>query len=290
MNIKTITSLILAVVLIPILFFGGIPIIVLAVILSTVGSYELVKMHCDKRGLNKKYKYVIPLFTTIIALSIGLKLLGLDILLEDILFIFISIVICLLIISILNKDIMMTDSFYFISSIIYPGIFIMLLVSSRMINKIGDVENNYIGLLLLGYLAVTSFSTDIFAQVFGLKFGRHRLCPDISPKKSVEGAISGTVFGTVLGSFTLILGSYFIGFSLFGLQLIWDIVLIVIMSFFLSIISQLGDLIASRLKREYGIKDYGNIFPGHGGVMDRFDSLSLVGTTFYIILMLLGVL
>ena len=170
------------------------------------------------------------------------------------------------------------------------AIFIMLLVSSRMINKIGDVENNYIGLLLLGYLAVTSFSTDIFAQVFGLKFGRHRLCPDISPKKSVEGAISGTVFGTVLGSLTLILGSYFIGFSLFGLQLIWDIVLIVIMSFFLSIISQLGDLIASRLKREYGIKDYGNIFPGHGGVMDRFDSLSLVGTTFYIILMLLGVL
>jgi phosphatidate cytidylyltransferase len=61
-------------------------------------------------------------------------------------------------------------------------------------------------------------------------------------------------------------------------------------SFFLSIISQLGDLIASRLKREYGIKDYGNILPGHGGVMDRFDSLLLVGTTFYIILMLLGVL
>ena len=72
--------------------------------------------------------------------------------------------------------------------------------------------------------------------------------------------------------------------------MVWDCLLIVLMSFVLSIISQLGDLVASRLKREYGIKDYGNIFPGHGGVMDRFDSLLLVGTTFYIILMLLGVL
>lgn len=290
MKTKTLTALILAVVLIPILYFGGIPIVVLAVLLSTIGSYELIKMHCDKRNLNKKYKYIIPLFTTIIALSIGLKLLGLDIIFEDIIFIFITIVICLLILSVLTKDINMTDSFYFIASIVYPGIFMMLLVSSRLINSIGDVENKYIGLILLGYLAVTAFSTDIFAQVFGLRFGKRRLCPEISPLKSVEGAISGTVFGTVLGSLTLILGSYFIGFSLFGLDLVWDCLLIVLMSFVLSIISQLGDLVASRLKREYGIKDYGNIFPGHGGVMDRFDSLLLVGTTFYIILMLLGVL
>ena len=67
------------------------------------------------------------------------------------------------------------------------------------------------------------------------------------------------------------------------------IVIVLLLSICLTIVSQIGDLIASKLKREYGIKDYGNIFPGHGGVMDRFDSLILTSAVFFIILALFGV-
>lgn len=108
---------------------------------------------------------------------------------------------------------------------------------------------------------LAAFGTDIFAYFSGYLFGKHKLCPKISPKKTVEGAIGG-----VLGS--VILCSLF-GFLVFGESIIHFIVI----GFFGSIIAQAGDLTASIFKRKMGIKDYGNLIPGHGGVLDRFDSV-----------------
>lgn len=128
---------------------------------------------------------------------------------------------------------------------------------------------------LIIYLFLVAMLTDIFAYLIGIKFGKHRLAVKISPKKSIEGAIAGLLFGGILAS----LYAYFVNF------LGYDYIYLLLISFGLSIISQIGDLVASKFKREADIKDYSQIFPGHGGVLDRFDS-SMFAAIFLMILIM----
>ena len=120
---------------------------------------------------------------------------------------------------------------------------------------------------------IGAWVTDIFAYFTGMLLGKHKLIPDVSPKKTVEGAVGGVVF-CVLS---------FVGFALLYNNLwlmegasrlpLW---LMAVIGVLVSIVSQIGDLSLSLLKRKYGIKDFGKVFPGHGGVMDRFDSVLAV--------------
>ena len=114
------------------------------------------------------------------------------------------------------------------------------------------------------YVLLGAMLTDTAGYFFGTRFGRHRLCPTISPKKSIEGAIAGTVFGAA----ATIAYAFLVPFYPDGSHP----VLIVLVSLALPIVAQIGDLVASKLKRSHGIKDYSNLFPGHGGILDRFDS------------------
>jgi phosphatidate cytidylyltransferase len=133
----------------------------------------------------------------------------------------------------------------------------------------------------------------MFAYFFGIRFGKHKMSPKISPKKSWEGAIAGTVIATVLAScFALFYGYLFEPGSFLNgtgqLTLLENItslgsaplyiqaLVIVPITMIASILGQIGDLVASRLKRTYDIKDFGKVFPGHGGVLDRFDSAIFV--------------
>ncbi|MBQ2735647.1 MAG: phosphatidate cytidylyltransferase [Clostridia bacterium] len=114
--------------------------------------------------------------------------------------------------------------------------------------------------------------TDTFAYFCGILFGRggkHKLIPDVSPKKTVEGSIGGIVFcvlamliyGMVINQITDLNANYLV---------------LAVGGLLASIVSQIGDLCMSLIKRTYGIKDYGKLFPGHGGVLDRFDSVIAV--------------
>ena len=154
------------------------------------------------------------------------------------------------------------------------------------------------GVRFLVYLGIVCFGTDIFAYVFGMKFGRHgrhKLCPKISPKKSWEGAIGGTISGTLLASlfaiFYDLFGHYFVTngepikffanvFNYEAMHPAVIIVMIVLISLILSVCSQVGDLICSKFKRTYDIKDFSQAIPGHGGVLDRFDSILFASIVF----------
>lgn len=108
--------------------------------------------------------------------------------------------------------------------------------------------------------------TDTFAYLVGRAIGKHKLIPSVSPHKTVEGAI-GAVFGCIIGY--MLLG---LGLQIFAGKTV-NYIFLLILALIISVVDQLGDLIASYVKREANVKDFGFIFPGHGGVMDRADSL-----------------
>lgn len=120
-----------------------------------------------------------------------------------------------------------------------------------------------LGLSLI--VVIANYATDTFAYFVGVNFGKTKLIPHISPNKTVEGAIGGMI-GSLL---VIVIGKYF-----FLPNLSW--VLTIILSITLPIASQIGDLAFSFIKRSYKIKDFSSLFPGHGGVIDRIDSLIFV--------------
>lgn len=122
------------------------------------------------------------------------------------------------------------------------------------------------GRFLLITPLIAAFLSDTFALFFGMLFGKHKLAPELSPKKTVEGAVGG-LLGSTLGMviYGLVMSHGFHFQVNYFLLLLYGLVG--------SVISQLGDLSFSYIKRQYHLKDFGNIFPGHGGVLDRFDSV-----------------
>ena len=112
---------------------------------------------------------------------------------------------------------------------------------------------------------ITIFS-DTFALITGSLVGRHKLCPNISPKKTWEGLVGGVLMGTFVATafyFTVINSNCSLVFLIFS-------------TMFLCLVGQLGDLVFSSIKRFYEVKDFSNLIPGHGGILDRFDSIIFV--------------
>ena len=138
-----------------------------------------------------------------------------------------------------------------------------------IVTLLGLVFNSIIfirsfSLYLLLYLFIICVVTDTFAMLTGMLIGKHKACPKISPKKTIEGCIGGSVIGTVVSTifYANLVGKFSIKLVIFTLLL--------------TIIGQLGDLFFSKIKRENKIKDFSNIMPGHGGVLDRLDSFCFV--------------
>ena len=124
------------------------------------------------------------------------------------------------------------------------------------------------GIYLILYGLICALATDSGAQLAGMAFGKHKMSPNISPKKTVEGAIGGLIFSLILNGVAIILYNRLADFKMdeFAVTVLLAACLPV------SFLGMMGDLSASVLKRNFGVKDFGKIFPGHGGVMDRFDS------------------
>lgn len=299
MKQRVITAILMAIVFIPFFFLGGWFITFLFSILSYIAMYELITMYQSKRNIPNVCKYIIPLFSSIIVLFSSFATA------EDIIYVLLVELMFLLILPIFNKKIEMKDVIFFIFGIIYSGISFAIIVTVRNIEmlyqdasiRLFDGLNIYaVGLILFIFVLLSTMLTDIAAYQFGIKFGKHKLCPSISPKKSIEGSIAGTIAGALGGTLFMVIlqftlsKEYANAIKLFKIDNIYLYALAIFgVALLLSIAGQLGDLIASKIKREYNIKDYGKIFPGHGGVLDRFDSSIYSFLVFIIILMISGV-
>lgn len=128
-----------------------------------------------------------------------------------------------------------------------------------------NLEN---GKILIWFVFFTAWGTDIFAYIIGKNFGKHKFT-ELSPKKSIEGCIGG-----IIGATILVLGFTVVCNNIWNLEISYFYAFGI--SVFLSIISQMGDLAASSIKRHCEIKDYSNLIPGHGGILDRIDSVIFI--------------
>lgn len=151
---------------------------------------------------------------------------------------------------------------------VYIAVFFLHIVLIRALNS---------GKLLIWILFICAWATDTFAYIFGKTMGKHKLCPKISPKKTVEGSLGG-ILGCMLCVFVYTLAVS--GICGFGANYASALAAAALGALF----SQVGDLAASCIKREHGAKDYSNLIPGHGGILDRFDSVLFISPLIYYIL------
>jgi len=169
-----------------------------------------------------------------------------------------------------NNKVNVKDISITLFGIFYIAVFLMFIPLIR-----GE-EN---GKLLIWYVMFAAWMTDTFAYLIGKKFGKHKFS-EISPNKSIEGCIAGTVGATiVILIYTYVCNTYW------GLNM--NYAYITFVSVALSIIGQIGDFAASSIKRYVGIKDFSNLIPGHGGMLDRFDSVIFIAPFAYILLCLI---
>lgn len=248
MKKRIISAIIMLLICVPIIYFGGKYFRIGVAVLSMIALKEIIDLKSSHNHIPIFVELVSYITLLLIVLAeyegysimFGVTYKGIAIMLLS-----------LLGLSIFYKEseYTTTDALFLIGSIILLGTSFNTMILTRAFGLY-----NFCALILIFIL------TDTFALFTGMAFGRHKLAPNISPKKTIEGSIGGSVIATI-------------GVSIFYHFLVspinWKIVLGI---FILSILGQIGDLIFSKLKRENDIKDYSNLIPGHGGILDRLDS------------------
>jgi len=234
------------------LFYGGIPFTVLVVTLASLAYFEFLRMNDTKVFA---LEGIIGLFSMILLiLSHNQVIFSKSI---DSLNILILTVLVYLFAVVLKKNKFSFDEIgYDILGIIYIGYGFSYMLETRF------MEN---GLKYMLLILIATWASDTGAYLTGKYFGRNKLWPKISPKKTVEGSLGGIVFSVIS---SLILNIF--------LLLNDQLVIIIWLAITIAVTGQIGDLVESALKRSKNIKDSGTILPGHGGVLDRFDSLIFV--------------
>lgn len=262
MKIRIISGVIIGCILVPVLLLGGWVLWGALLAVSLIGFYELA----GATGVRKK-----GMLITMPELAGAIGIIALYLCLK-----FIGTLSCYIVIVMLVLTVL-----FFIYVFSFPRIHSRDIMAAFFSFLYAPCMLSFLYLLwLLPYgryavwLPFVAWISDTFAYFTGRFFGKHKLTPILSPKKTVEGAvggvigslIAGIVFGTIVGSRS---GDY---------QMIGAFALITPIG---SVIAQLGDLAASGIKRDHGIKDFGKCIPGHGGIMDRFDSVILITPVMY---------
>lgn len=228
------------------------PIMILSLIVSTAFPlyYEYGHLLRGIGGLNLKTEYIITAYVLIL---------------------------CFLMLHNHENTKFSDVSFVVMSSLFVPFAFTRLMYFRDI--KLYYPDKGYTdahGIFLILFILFSACMTDTCAYFAGSFLGKHKLCPKISPKKTVEGAIGG-VIGCVIANVIL----YAVYNNFIFENPVNNYAPIAVASVITSVVGMCGDLTASLIKRNYGIKDFGNLIPGHGGIMDRFDSIMFVSAAFY---------
>lgn len=260
---RTISAIVALAIFIPIFILGGTIYNIAILILSVLALKEFLNI--------KQVKKELPAFITFISYVLLTLFVFTNITNKDILFsidyrIIAGLFLVFTIPAVLYHDrslYSIVDAFYLIGGIFFLGISFSLMILIRNID-----------LSLIIYLFLITVITDTYAYLTGRFIGKHKLLEEVSPKKTWEGTIGGTLIGTFVGTC----------FYITVVDPSQQMYVVILMTLFLSILGQFGDLFFSAIKRYYHKKDFSNIMPGHGGILDRLDSIIFVvlGFMFFI--------
>ena len=261
---RTITSIVAVIILLPVLWFSDTYIFPAALALITcIALYEMFS--CI--GFKTKFAVTLPAYLFGAAAPFLIKLFGnINSVIVALCAVMMVYILYLMMISVICHD---KYSIKDISMCYITAIYIIGGFAS--IQLLRELSSSIYLLIFIG-----AWTTDIFAYFTGFFFGKHKLCEAVSPKKTIEGSIGGTLFCALA----------FVAFGLITLNKdaeIWKYAILAASGLIISVVSQIGDLSMSLIKRHYGIKDFGKLFPGHGGMLDRFDSIIAVSIVLFIL-------
>ncbi len=246
MKKRIISAIVMLIIVVPIVWYGKSLFKIGVGIISLLGLKEIIDL--------KKSHQEIPLLVSILSMICLLLIVFADFdgysIMYGITYKGIAILLLtLLITSLFTKKYSATDALFLIGSIILLGTAFNTIIMVRMFSLYKFI-----------YLILIFIMTDTFAYFGGKCLGRHKLIPKVSPNKTIEGSVIGSLVGTLSCS---IFYHYFV--SSINIK-------IILATLILSILGQFGDLIFSKIKRENDLKDFSNLIPGHGGILDRLDS------------------
>lgn len=265
MKQRIISALIALIIIIPIIWVGGKSFIASASILGLIGFYEMIKLKHESRKIPLPI-IVISLFSFIYLMLCNLEYISVEFMIH---YEAVALIIFLMTIPIIfynKRKYNIEDAMFLLGVVFFLGVSFNFLITIRMFD-----------LKYLIFLLLITIFTDTFAYITGMLIGKHKMCPSVSPKKTWEGFIGGLVMGTFISTI----------FYISAFDYTENILILILIIAFLSAIGQLGDLVFSSIKRYYKTKDFGNIMPGHGGVLDRLDSILFVILAFSFIMRLL---
>ena len=263
MKKRIISAIVIVAIFIPLLFVGGLSFAIFMSIIGLLGLYELIHIRESRKEfplITKFFAYI--LFALLMFISYG----NFDFQFSlDLRYISLIIFMFLLPMVFINdfKKYNLNDALFLIGSVLFLGISFNLIILIR---------NNSLELVI--YLLLIQTLTDSFALITGRLVGNHKLCPTISPKKTIEGAVGGALFATFVA----------VAFYMTVCSSSANIIFIILITVLLSVVGQLGDLVFSVIKRYYDKKDFSDLIPGHGGILDRFDSLIFISLAFIFII------
>ncbi len=262
MKKRLISAFVALLIVIPLIILGGTWFYIGAGLIGLIGFNELLSAREKSKKFPIPVKLLAVLSFTIVMMS---NISSSNEFIIDFRYIVIPFVLCLIpmIPYYKNDRYNIEDALFIIGSVFFIGVSFNFLISIRSMD-----------LYYFLYLIIITILSDTFAHFFGTQIGKHKMSPKISPNKTIEGLIGGTIFSTFVGTVFFVTIFEYTG----------SVIVIVLISLLLSIMSAFGDLIFSAIKRHFNIKDFGNIMPGHGGVLDRTDSIIFAALAFALVI------
>ncbi|WP_047981239.1 phosphatidate cytidylyltransferase [Ornithinibacillus contaminans] len=265
MKQRILTAIVALILFIPFVIYGSWPFTIIVFLLATVGLVELLKMHEIPWNSFAGLFSIVLLWLILYPASNELLSFSLATTTAENILLF---VLLLLAYTVLLKNKFTFDDVGFILlAVLYVGMGFYYFLETR---------HTADGLAQIFFALLVIWATDTGAYFSGRAFGKNKLWPEISPNKTIEGAIGGVILAAVVGV---------IFHMLFPFP--FSILTVILISIIVSIFGQIGDLVESAFKRHYNVKDSGTILPGHGGILDRFDSAIFVFPVLHFILQIL---
>ena len=266
MKTRIISAIVMCLIAVPILFIGGLPFKIMVIVLSIASMYEILKARSTKSKVPLLIRILSYILVSLfVCLGTSVYSANYEIIYKIMIGIFLLYFTPVVFVNDTEKY-SITDALYVLGCTLFIG---------AAYNSFIIISNNSINYLL--YLLLITITTDTFAYFTGYFIGKHKMCEKISPKKTWEGAVGGSLIGTIVPSF----------FYLYMINPNINIYLLLGITLLLSIIGQIGDLFFSSIKRHYKIKDFSNLIPGHGGILDRLDSIIFVALAFILCISIL---